>query len=411
MAVGVDYSPVLPAPGTRGAGPGRAAPRRPCASRRRTSGPGHRGLRADRDDRAGRPVPHRVRRVQRHRHRHDRRWSAWPWSGSLTVLPALLSWLGRWADRGRIPFLGRAHGRPRAVPAVGRAGPPGGAAPGRLGLGWPRLGLLALAAPALGLRLGNPPNGGFPAKPAGRAHRWTGSTAPSRGSPSPAQVVVTGQDLGRPRSTRAIGALRGRSDSAHGPLRRPVTAAAVAGGRALLVSVPLAGNGTNSASDQALLTLRGSHPAGDARPRRPGQLRGDRRAPPPNYDDIAALRDQHAAGARRGRACWRSSCCWWRSGRVAIPLVSIALNLLSVARRLRADHAGLPGRPGLAGLLGFTSYGGDRAVDPAVHLRVPVRAEHGLPRVHPEPDPGAARRAARRTGTRWWAASPAAPGW
>ena len=27
--------------------------------------------------------------------------------GSLTVLPALLSWLGRWADRGRIPFLGR----------------------------------------------------------------------------------------------------------------------------------------------------------------------------------------------------------------------------------------------------------------------------------------------------------------
>ena len=28
-------------------------------------------------------------------------------AGSLTVLPALLSWLGRWADRGRIPFLGR----------------------------------------------------------------------------------------------------------------------------------------------------------------------------------------------------------------------------------------------------------------------------------------------------------------
>jgi putative drug exporter of the RND superfamily len=27
--------------------------------------------------------------------------------GSLTVLPALLSWLGGWADRGRIPFLGR----------------------------------------------------------------------------------------------------------------------------------------------------------------------------------------------------------------------------------------------------------------------------------------------------------------
>ena len=28
-------------------------------------------------------------------------------AGSLTVLPAVLSWLGRWADRGRIPVLGR----------------------------------------------------------------------------------------------------------------------------------------------------------------------------------------------------------------------------------------------------------------------------------------------------------------
>ena len=29
--------------------------------------------------------------------------------GSLTFLPALLSWLGPWADRGRLPWLGRAH--------------------------------------------------------------------------------------------------------------------------------------------------------------------------------------------------------------------------------------------------------------------------------------------------------------
>src|SRR5215472_2332563 len=40
--------------------------------------------------------------------------------GSLTLVPALLSWLGRWADRGRIPFL-RAR-RPRAGHAPGLPG-------------------------------------------------------------------------------------------------------------------------------------------------------------------------------------------------------------------------------------------------------------------------------------------------
>ena len=35
--------------------------------------PGHRGLRRDRDDRAGRPVPDRVLGLHRHRHRHHRR--------------------------------------------------------------------------------------------------------------------------------------------------------------------------------------------------------------------------------------------------------------------------------------------------------------------------------------------------
>ena len=34
-------------------------------------------------------------------------------AGSLTVLPALLSWLGPRADRGRIPFLGRSRAAAR----------------------------------------------------------------------------------------------------------------------------------------------------------------------------------------------------------------------------------------------------------------------------------------------------------
>ena len=75
--------------------------------------------------------------------------------GSLTFLPALLSLLGPWADRGRIPFLGRrrTQARPSRVWAalvrrvVRRPLLFGGAA---------ALGLLALAVPALGMRTGSP---------------------------------------------------------------------------------------------------------------------------------------------------------------------------------------------------------------------------------------------------------------
>ena len=66
----------------------------------------------------------------------------------------------------------------------------------------------------------------------------------------------------------ALTALEGRA-TAHGPIRGPVTAAPVADGRALLVSVPLAGNGVDAVSDHALLTLR-DH----VLPRTLGQVRG-----------------------------------------------------------------------------------------------------------------------------------------
>src|SRR5580658_5836508 len=71
--------------------------------------------------------------------------------GSLTFLPALLSWLGPWADRGRLPHLGRRRTQP---------------GPSRLWAGLARrvvrrpllfggiavAAMLALGAPALGMR-------------------------------------------------------------------------------------------------------------------------------------------------------------------------------------------------------------------------------------------------------------------
>ena len=77
-------------------------------------------------------------------------------AGSLTLLPALLSFLGPWADRGRIPFLGRhrTQARPSRLWAalvhrvVRRPLLWGGTA---------GLALLALAVPALSMRTGTPP--------------------------------------------------------------------------------------------------------------------------------------------------------------------------------------------------------------------------------------------------------------
>ncbi len=165
--------------------------------------------------------------------------------GSLTVLPASLSWLGTKADRGRIPFLGRRRtaARPsRAWAALVRrvARHPvvwGGAA---------AIALLALAAPAAGMRLGSPAVDLPAGSPVLQTMDRISAAFPQ--TPSPAQVVVTGQDLTGPAVRHAISTLAGRAaaDRPAGPIRGPITVSQVAGGRALIVDVPLAGNGTDS---------------------------------------------------------------------------------------------------------------------------------------------------------------------
>ncbi len=96
-------------------------------------GAGHRGVRADGHDRPGGAVPHRHRRVLRHRRRHDhgrRRGRA-----RLADLPARAAWrmLGTWTDRGRIPFLGRRRTAAQESRFWGAAGPRRGAAAAGVG--------------------------------------------------------------------------------------------------------------------------------------------------------------------------------------------------------------------------------------------------------------------------------------
>jgi putative drug exporter of the RND superfamily len=271
--------------------------------------------------------------------------------GSLTVLPALLAWLGPKADAGRIPFLGRrqAAARPSRLWAalarrvVARPVIWGGLA---------TIALLALAAPMLGLRLGEPavdaPKDAVAVQTMAAIQRAFPQT------PSPAEVVVTGPALTGPKVTAAVDALRARAATG-GAIHEPVTTTTLGGGRALVVDVPLAGTGTDTASDNALLTLRNQ-----ILPETLGKVPGVSYAV---TGDTASLYDIiHQEDATLpvvfgfvAVLAFVLLLVAFRS--VTVPLVSIALNLLSVGAAYGlVTLIFQDGR--LQGPLDYTSFGG-----------------------------------------------------
>ncbi len=279
-------------------------------------------------------------------------------TGSLTVLPALLSWLGDRVDKGRIPLIGRrrAAAAPSRVWAalvrrvVRRPLLWGGAA---------TIVMLAIAAPSLGIRLAYP---GIDA-PADLPVVSTIDTiqAAFPQSPAPAEVVVTGQHLTTsPAVSSAITEL-GRLAAAGGPIREPVTTSVVAGGRALIVSVPLAGNGGDTASYNALATLRGRIlPETFGRAGVSYAVAGDTAS---NHDDASQLSGRTPLVLAVVAAV--AFCLLLLAFRsVVLPLVSIALNFLSVAAAYGLITVIFQdGR--FQGLLGYQGFG---AITPWVPL-------------------------------------------
>ncbi len=281
-------------------------------------------------------------------------------AGSLTALPALLSLLGPWADRGRIPFLGKARTRgdrsrlwgALVTRVVARPVLWGGIAVVVLG---------ALAVPALSMRLGNPALNLPSNLPVVRTMAMIQRAFP--GGPSPAQIVVRGPGISSASYRQALGGLRPAAGRGAGQnsaaIDGPVTELPVGAGRGDLISVPLTGATSESTSGpratRSLMTLRDS-----ILPRTLGQVRGISYAvtgdTANDYDYLSALRSSAPVvfGLVAGLAfvlllvAFRS---------VTIPLVSIGLNLLSVGAAyglitviFQEGH--------LQGVLGFTSFGG-----------------------------------------------------
>ncbi|MFJ6144183.1 MMPL family transporter [Streptomyces anulatus] len=121
--------------------------------------------------------------------------------GSVTVLPALLSWLGDRIDAGRVPLLNRRarHGDAGSGRIVGRVL----ARPRAFAVAAVVL-LLALAAPALGMKtesLGLEKQFGSDSQLSIAYNRITDSFP---GGPAPALVVVTAPDITAPEVTKAL---------------------------------------------------------------------------------------------------------------------------------------------------------------------------------------------------------------
>ena len=279
-------------------------------------------------------------------------------AGSLTVLPALLSWLGDRVDSGRIPFIGRRRTNPgpsktwaALVRRVVRRPLLWGSAATVV--------MLAIAAPALGIRLAYPAIDAPADLPVVSTIEAIQAAFPQ--SPTPAEVVVTGQHLTGPAVTGAIADLGKLAAEGGAPIREPVTVLPVAGGKALILSVPLAGNGGDAASYNALDALRDRIlPETLGKAGASYAVTGDTAA---NHDDAAQLSARTPLVLAVVAAL--AFCLLLLAFRsVVLPLVSIALNFLSVAAAYGLiTFIFQDGR--LQGFLGYASSG---AITPWVPL-------------------------------------------
>jgi RND superfamily putative drug exporter len=271
--------------------------------------------------------------------------------GSLTFLPGILALLGTWTDRARVPFLGRRRARARESRlwlAVVRVVVRHPLASGTLAV----VTLGVLAAPTFSLALQEPGIHDLPdSVPIVKTLDAIQAAFP--GGPAPAEVVVTGSDLTGPQVTTAVRQLEGYAGK--GSVNDPISTSLLGNGTVLVVSVPLAGDGTDTASYTALSTLRD-----DILPASFGKVPGisyavsGETAGTHDFDALLSSRTPWVFAFVLGLA-FLLLMAMFRS--VAVPALTIVLNLLSVGAAygvmtwiFQEGH--------LQGLLGFTAFGG-----------------------------------------------------
>ncbi|MGY1812794.1 MMPL family transporter [Blastococcus sp. SYSU D00820] len=170
--------------------------------------------------------------------------------GSLTVLPAMMSWLGDRVEKGRVPLLrrrdaGRGRFWPAVLGAVLRRPLVAALAAGAA--------LVALAVPALSLDLRAEGIQDLPQDlPVIQTYNRITEAFP--GGPAPAQVIVEAPDVTAAAVQDAVADLRERA-LASGRMNEPITVETNEAGTVAVVSVPLVGDGEEQLSREAWQTL------------------------------------------------------------------------------------------------------------------------------------------------------------
>ena len=173
--------------------------------------------------------------------------------GSLTVLPALLSWLGDRVDKGHVPFIGRLQRRDGEgriwsailtpvlrypIPAIVLAATP----------------LVALGLVSTQMRLAQPGPETYPESlPAVKTYNKLQKAFP--GGEVPAEVVIKADDVTTPQMKEAIGQLEWRA-LVYAGMREPITTDINDRHTVAVVSIPVPGGATGQAAKDALASLR-----------------------------------------------------------------------------------------------------------------------------------------------------------
>jgi RND superfamily putative drug exporter len=274
--------------------------------------------------------------------------------GSLTVLPAMLSFLGQkgWTEKGRVPYVSRRRHRTGGESRVW------GAILGRV-LARPVVSLVlagglmvALAVPALGLHTINPGVAGLPRSlPIMQTYDRLETAFP--GGSEPAAVTVQADDVRAPAVQAGIAALKAKAATTPG-LGQPVTVTTNPRNTLAIVDIPLAGNGTDAASEAALARLRGdvipaTMGATGAQVNVTGMTAGSK-----DFNDTMKSHLPLVFGFVLGLT-FLLLLVTFRS--IVIPAVAIVLNLLSVGASYGVLKLVFQDGHG-EGLLGFESIGG-----------------------------------------------------
>src|SRR5512132_2795830 len=173
--------------------------------------------------------------------------------GSLTVLPALLSWLGDRVEKGHVPFVGRLQRRDgegriwsaildpvlrHPIPAIILAATP----------------LVALGLVSLTMQLAQPGPETYPdSLPAVKTYKKLQQAFP--GGEVPAQVVIRADDVTTPQMEEAIGQMKWRA-LVYAGMREPITTDINDRHTVAVVSIPVPGGATDDAAKASLASLR-----------------------------------------------------------------------------------------------------------------------------------------------------------